>query len=164
VSFSDFTVDTAELTRKTRSSLVDEDYAGWAKITSGVYKTPLGFMIDQKGIAPNKVVNIKTPQKLMELNMIKEMTKEADLRKGDVDINIYYLEMLLTLAGYEIGIPDLIFDERTSEALAEFCIDRGIAYSGVFNVSIQREINVFIEEERLELDDQYAAALSLIGR
>jgi carboxyl-terminal processing protease len=164
VQFSDYSVDIGELSRKAQNSLTDEDFAGWAKITCGVYKTPLGFMIDKKGISPSKVVNVKSPQKLAELSLIKEMTLEYDIRAGDVDINIYYLEMLLTLAGYEMGIPDLVFDERTSQALAVFCEERGIAYSGVLDIKLQWEINKFIEQERRILDDQYATALSLISR
>ncbi|MCL2146853.1 MAG: S41 family peptidase, partial [Synergistaceae bacterium] len=161
-SFSVDTVNAGELPAYVLWEMGDEDLAGWLAMTCGIYKTPNGNMIDKKGILPHRLVYISQQRELVEMLNVKDMTCTDDIEIGDVDLNIYYLKRLFLLTGYYEASADLEFDDKTSASLREFCSDRGLTYRGVFDVELQKEINKFIEEQRIVHDDQFATAIKII--
>ncbi|MGE5613483.1 MAG: S41 family peptidase [Bacillota bacterium] len=142
----------------------EEDIAGYAKLTLGVYYTPKGRMIDGRGLTPDIVVEAPKPVNNVNINNIQKLTRTVDHALNGQGIDVYNAEKLLKFMGYNITAVDNTLDKDTVEALKSFQQKSGIKVSGILDMSTQAVMNIELDKLIARHDIQYAAAVeALLG-
>lgn len=160
--FSDRIVDGNRLISHYGVQLTNDEVIGWAKITTGIYKTPKGRNIDGYGLTPDIAVDDHELVAGVYINNIADLSRTAKPGFNDEGIDVYYAEKILRISGYDVDIPDMILDERTFAALKDFQRENGLYPYGVLDYSTQDALNKKLQQLLKEIDKQYATALEYL--
>ncbi|NLC67719.1 MAG: S41 family peptidase [Clostridiaceae bacterium] len=156
-------VNAYDLITKYGISPLNSEIIGWTKITTGVYLTPKGRMIDGTGIVPDIEVEDPKPVNGIYLNNIQKLTKtwKPDLDDEGTDIN--NAEKILKVLGYDVDNPDNVLDEKTYQAVWKFRVDKGLYPGGVLDFTTQQALNDELGRIILTHDKQYAKAVEILS-
>jgi len=157
------TVDAYEITAAYGIELKNDEILGWTKMTVGVYITPKGRMIDEKGLNPD--ITVEDPKLIdnIDINSIEKLSITVKPTLGSVGYDIYNAEKILKILGYEVDDPDTRLDEKTYKAIHEFQRDNGLFPYGVLDFTTQKVLNEKLERIILLNDKQYAKAVEILS-
>ncbi len=139
-----------------------DEIIGWAKITTGIYKTPKGRNIDGYGLTPDIVVGDHEPVAGIYLNSIADLSRTAKPGLNEEGIDVYNAEKILRISGYDVDVPDMRLDERTYAAIKDFQRDNALHSYGVLDYSTQDALNKKLQQLLKEIDKQYARAVQYL--
>jgi len=155
-------VDAYELINKYKVLPKKGEIIGWTKMTTGIYITPKGRMIDGVGITPDIIVEGTTIVEGIDLNSIDKLTMTWKPDLGSEGIDVYNAEKILKVLGYDIDTPDSILDEKTYKAISKFRTDNGLYPGGMLDFTTQKALNSKLDAKILEVDKQYSKALEVL--
>jgi carboxyl-terminal processing protease len=158
-------VDGFELQTRYGVVLSDSDIAGYTKITTGLYYTPKGRMIDGAGIVPD--VTVADPAaKTIDAGSINKFTGTAKLKTGSVGDEVLNMEKLLSLLGYTAETPDNVFDANTSAAVKKFQASAGIKKDGIVGPVTRKALNSRLASAvaASKYDPQYLKAVEILSK
>lgn len=135
---------------------------GWSKITTGIYLTPKGKMIDGTGIVPDIEVEDPEPANGVYINSIQKLTLAWKPGLGDEGTDVNNAEKILKLLGYDVDNPDNVLDEKTFQAVWKFRTDKGLYPGGVLDFTTQQALNDELDRMILTHDKQYAKAVEIL--
>jgi carboxyl-terminal processing protease len=155
-------VDAYELITKHGISRLNSEIIGYTKITTGVYTTPSGKVIDENGLKPD--VEVGDPEivngvNIRSIDRLSVVTKPSYGSEGNDVLNA---EKILKLLNYDIDTPDMTMDEKTVDAVYKFRVDSGFYAGDVLDFTTQNELNNRLGELILEYDMQYRKAHELL--
>lgn len=136
---------------------------GWSKITTGVYTTPKGRMIDGTGLEPDIYVENSDEAGNVDIHSIQKLTKTSKPGLNDEGIDIYNAEKILKLLGYDVDTPDMKMDKKTFDAVWKFRVDCKLYPGGVLDFTTQQALNDKLDELILKIDKQYVKALEILN-
>lgn len=139
------------------------DIAGWAKITTSVYTTPAGTMLDGTGLKPDIAVENPNIYYMPEQSYIFLLSQKNKYNPGTNGLEIYFAEKILNSLGYDIAIPDLEYDRHSSAMMEKFQLENGLYPSGIIDYSTQARLNREIEKQVIANDAQYARARQIFS-
>lgn len=158
------TVNAYDLISKYNVSPSNDEIIGWSKITTGVYLTPKGEMIDGVGIIPDIIVDDPQPVNGISINNIQKLTRTWKPGLGDEGIDVYNAEKILKVLGYDVDEPDTVLDEKTFKAIWKFRTDKGFYPGGVLDFTTQKALNDELDRVILSYDKQYAKAVEILTK
>lgn len=135
---------------------------GWTKITTGMYLTPKGRMIDGTGIAPDIEVKDPEPVNDVYINNIQKLSRSWKPGLGDEGTDVNNAEKILKVLGYDVDNPDSVLDEKTFNAVWKFRVDKGLYPGGVLDFTTQKALNDELDRIILTHDKQYAKAVEIL--
>jgi carboxyl-terminal processing protease len=156
-------VDAYDLINKYRIMPKKSEVIGWTKMTTGVYTTPKGRMIDGTGITPDIIVKGATVVEGIDVNSIDKLTVTWKPDVGSEGVDIYNAEKILRVLGYSVDVPDSRLDEKTYNAISKFRTDNGLYPGGVLDFTTQKTLNDKLDAVILKIDKQYSEALDVLG-
>jgi carboxyl-terminal processing protease len=142
----------------------DDEIKGWTKITTAVYLTPKGRMIDGKGLIPDVQADDPKPVSGIDILSIQKLTKTS---KPDLDsegVDVYNAEKILKILGYDVDTPDMKLDKKTFDAIWKFRVDNKLYPGGVLDFTTQGKLNSKLDDMLFELDKQYAKAVECLSK
>ncbi|HOJ09875.1 MAG TPA: S41 family peptidase [Clostridiales bacterium] len=151
-----------ELITKYNINLLTDEILGWTKITTGVYVTPDGRMIDGKGITPDVQVEDTPTVEGVYLKNIHKLTITWKPALGDEGIDVYNAEKILRILGYDVDTPDNRLDKKTYDAISKFRTDKGLYPGGVLDFTTQKALNTELERIYNTSDKQYSKAIEIL--
>lgn len=140
----------------------DNEIAGWAKITTGMYKTPKGRMIDGVGITPDITVENPGPVNGIDIKSIQKLPVVRKPKLNDSGTDVYNAEKILKALGYYNDAPDFKFNDKAFKAVCKLQKDMGGYPYGVLDFSTQKYLNEKLDELVQKTDKQYAKAVELL--
>ncbi len=155
-------VDAAEMGSKYNIIPKDDELIGWTKITTGIYTTPKGRMIDTVGIAPDIYVENTKEINDVKLDSVKKLGKKLKPALNSKDPEVEDAEKILKICGYDVGTPDNEFDNKTFEAVKKFQKDKGMFPYGVLDFTTQQALNEGLDKLLSEADKQYLKAVEIL--
>jgi len=156
-------VDAYDLISKYGISPADSEIIGWTKITTGIYTTPKGRMIDGIGLTPE--IQIGDPDIIngIDAGSIQKLSITSKPTLDSVGMDVYNAEKILKIIGYDVDSADTILDMKTFNAVWKFRVDRGLYPGGVLDFSTQKALNSELDLKILEIDRQYAKAVEVLN-
>lgn len=142
----------------------ENEIIGWSKITTGLYTTPNGRMIDGAGLTPDITVEDPVPVAGIDINNIQKLVKASKPALNSESPDVYNAEKILKAAGYDVDAPDIKLDEKTYRAIAKFQKDSGLYPYGVLDFTTQQALNDKLEKLLLANDKQYAKAIEILSK
>jgi len=142
----------------------DSDIIGWAKITTGVYLTPNGRMIDGTGLQPDIAVADPQPVNGILVTSIRRLTVTNKTGLNGSNPDVYNAEKILKLAGYNVDDPDYILDAKTFNAIKKFQADNKLYPYGVLDLTTQKRMNDKLLGLIMKYDAQYAKAVETLSK
>ncbi len=138
---------------------LEEEIIGYSKITTGMYTTPNGRMIDLVGIEPD--IEVEDPELVngVDVRSIEKLSKTVKYTIGSEGADVYHAENILKALGYNIDDPDSKYDKKTFEAIKEFQKKKGGYSYGIMDFTTQQWLNEELDKLLLEYDKQYAKAI-----
>lgn len=155
-------VDVYELMTKYGIFPRDDEIMGTVKITTGVYSTPKGRVIDGIGLTPDFVVDDPEPVNGVDIRSLQELSVTWKPDLGNSGIDIYNAEKILKALGYDVDTPDTYLDEKTYRAISKFRTDKNLYPGGVLDFTTQKALNGEIEKLVMKYDRQYAKAIEVL--
>ncbi|MCX7748642.1 MAG: S41 family peptidase [Clostridia bacterium] len=142
----------------------ESEIIGWAKITTGLYTTPKGRMIDLEGLKPDISVNDPEISGGVDINSIQKVSKTSKITLKSEGNDVYNAEKILKSLGYDVGTPDMKYDDKTLYQVARFQKDNKLFPYGVLDLTTQKLLNEKLDKLVAEKDKQYAKALELLRK
>jgi len=136
---------------------------GRAKITTGVYITPKGRILDGTGLEPDYYVENPKLINGININGIEKLSKTTKPGLNDEGQDVYNAEKILKALGYDIDVPDMVLDEKTFRAVSKFRTDNGLYPGGVLDFTTQEALNKKLDELIQEIDKQYMKAVEVLN-
>lgn len=142
----------------------EQDIAGYAKLTLGVYYTPKGRMIDGQGLVPDVAAEDTKPIFSININSIRKLTRTVEHGLNGQGIDVYNAEKLLKLMGYKITAIDNTLDSATVEELKSYQESSGLNANGILDKHTQAALNAELDRLIGKYDMQYAAAVNVLNK
>ncbi|MDP4094132.1 MAG: S41 family peptidase [Bacillota bacterium] len=142
----------------------DDEILGWVKMTTGMYTTPKGRMIDLVGINPDIQVKDPTPANGIDVKSIQKLTAANKFKLNDNSTDIYNAERIMKALGYFSGTPGYTLDKNASAAVSKFQKAVGGYPYGVLDLTTQRQLNKKLEELNRKTDMQYSKAVEILNK
>lgn len=136
-----------------------DEVLGETKITIGEYTTPLGRSINGKGLQPDILVDDYKLINNIDVNNIEPLRVVSKPTQGNVSMDVFNAERILSLLGYQIDLPDNVYDEKSFEAVKKFQKDSKLYPYGVIDFATQKSLNQALEKLVLKLDTQLSKGI-----
>ncbi|MDO8685812.1 MAG: S41 family peptidase [Clostridiales bacterium] len=143
---------------------LESEIAGWTKITTGLYTTPNGRMIDNVGLVPDYQIENSGMANDIDVTKIINLSVTSKPTKGDAGLDVYNAEKILRAAGYNVDEPDTLLDSKTFAAIAAYQKASGLYSYGVLDFTTQKALNKTLEALLITTDLQYKKALELLSK
>ncbi len=155
-------VNAFDLEKKYGITPKEEEIMGWAKITTGMYTTPKGRMIDLEGITPDIIVENTGLIKGIEVMRVEKLSKSVKPSLNSENTEVCSAEKILKMCGYDIDTPDNKLDSKTFNAIKKFQKDNNMFAYGVLDFSTQQKLNDRLDKLVGEADIQYLKAVEYL--
>ncbi|HEX3027824.1 MAG TPA: S41 family peptidase [Clostridia bacterium] len=139
-----------------------DEILGTIKMTTGMYTTPKGRMIDLKGLTPDIAVPDPKPTNGIDVNSIQKLRRVSKPDLGDSSPDVYNAEKILKLLGYKVDAPDSRLNDTTFIAIKKLQKDNHLHSYGVLDFATQSLLNKKLDQLFIKLDGQYAAAANVL--
>jgi carboxyl-terminal processing protease len=146
-------VGTETFGKATVQHLEELDRHAGLSYTIAKYRTPNGRDIHGVGLTPDVVVELPASVYLHPLTL--------DMKKGDENSNVTFLQQALNIVGYEID-SDGIFDESTENAVRDFQRANGLQVTGLVKQDTRKKLQEAAEAALEKMDTQKQKALEII--
>lgn len=127
--------------------------SGGLSYTVAKYRTPSGRDIHEVGLEPDIVVELE--------NWIHLHPLTLDMKIGDENRNVTFLQQVLKLLGYQVPESG-IFDEATEEAVKIFQRSQGLPATGIVKQDTRKKLQEAGEEAQEKNDTQKQKAIEII--
>lgn len=149
-------IGTTTFGKGTIQNVLDITGDGEIKFTAGKWLTADGTWINEEGITPDMEVEMPDYINLLLVN------PEETFQNGDVSEQVYNLEQILDVLGYDVGAVDFTYDEETAAAVETLQEENDLDQDGVVTGSTARTIVDRLREMIDENDTQYDAAVDYL--
>lgn len=157
-------VNVFDLEKKYGASVQDDEVIGWTKITTGLYTTPKGRMIDTVGIEPDiHIENLKSINDV-DISNVGKLKKRIKPVLNAENTEVENAEKILKMCGYFKGTPDNKFDRDTMEAVKRFQKDSKLFSYGILDFTTQQALNDKLDNLVMEADKQYTEAVKVLNK
>jgi len=157
------TVNAYDLIGKYDKNPTVNEIIGWVKMTTGEYITPKGRHIDGQGLSPDFVVNDYQLVNGIDIYDIQKLSISTKLSLNSKHLDVFNMEKILKIMGYDVNEPDLEFDAKTCAALGEYQKNVGLYPSGILDFTTQQSLNHKLDQLILHIDRQYAKAYQILS-
>lgn len=140
----------------------DNELAGYAKMTLGVYYTPSGRMIDLAGLTPDIGIEASKPVSGIDVRSIEKLKKVIVPALNAQGAAVNNAEKLLKMLGYKVGKVDTTLDTDTLKAIMQYQRDKGIAEHAYLSFKTQDALNEDYLQLIYKYDTQYNAAVKAL--
>lgn len=113
---------------------------GGIRLTIADYYTPAGRSLAGTGLTPD------FPVKAPTVEPPDAIVFKRTLGSGAVGLDVLAVQDVLDFLGYPVGEMDGVFGDNTNEALAGFCRDRGMEWSGAVDQALVSSMNAAAKE------------------
>jgi carboxyl-terminal processing protease len=155
-------VDAYELINDYGVSPLQSEIMGWTKITTGVYITPSGKVLEEGGLVPDYYAEGTIPVNGVYVDTISRLTKSERLKLNSQGADVENAEKILKALGYDVDTPDTLLDNKTYKAIRKFQNDEGLYSHGILDSSTQDVLNGKINSLLWQCDLQYLKAVELL--
>jgi carboxyl-terminal processing protease len=155
-------VDAYELINDYGVSPLQSEIMGWTKITTGVYITPSGKVLEEGGLVPDYYAEGTIPVNGVYVDTISRLTKSERLKLNSQGADVENAEKILKALGYDVDTPDTLLDNKTYKAIRKFQNDEGLYPNGILDSSTQDVLNGKINSLLWQCDLQYLKAVELL--
>jgi carboxyl-terminal processing protease len=145
------------------TSVQEDELAGYAKMTLGVYYTPSGRMIDLEGLTPDITVEDPEPVSGIDVRSIEKLTKVIVPALNAQGAAVNRAEKLLKMLGYNVGKIDTTLDADTLQAIMQYQKDRGLPVWPYLSFATQDALNDDYLKLINKYDTQYNAAVKALS-
>lgn len=125
---------------------VDTDY--YIKITGQEFYSRNDNKIHQVGIAPDVFVEVPS-----------YITSNYRMYKGEDKEEVLQMEKVLSFLGYDVGVPDTVYDAKSHEAVYKFQADSGLHPYGICDYTTIGALNEALYLSLIANDVQLDAAI-----
>ena len=125
------------------------------RYTVAKYQTPNGRDIHEVGLDPD--VEVELPEELMQLYH----RVARDLKPGDEDMSVQFLQQILNSLSYNVEESGK-YDNETEQAVRSFQNTHGLSVTGAVNLETRTKLNEEIDQVFEENDTQLHKALEII--
>lgn len=154
-------VDVTEL-EKYGIEPLDSEIQGLTKITTAMYLTPKGRMIDLKGIEPDIRVEDSTSNEPFNVNELTPLPVTGG--ESITEEDAVKIKKLLLLAGYDIKDFSNTWNSQASNELMKFQKDRGIEATGMLDSSTRNALNGILHITNLLVNKSYFKAVEVLNQ
>lgn len=120
---------------------------GGFRLTIADYYTPAGNLLSGTGLAPDILLQPEAVQ------LPEEIVYKRPLGQGLIGLDVLALQESLKFLGYEVGALDGVFGPKTNAAVAAFCRDQKLAYSGIITEGQVNRLNLAVVERAANAPD-----------
>lgn len=143
----------------------ESELIGWIKITTGLYYTPKGRMIDLKGILPDYNVSGSNIINEVDISSIGSLRMKVKPQLNTESYDVLNAKKILKISGYKIDdLNSVKLDVKTWEELKKFQKKSGLYPSGILDFSTQKALNEAYGKLELSSDKQYMKALEVLKK
>ncbi len=142
----------------------EDEIMGYSKITTGIYTTPKGRMIDKEGLTPDIVIPDPTSVNGINVNGIERLRVKEKPGLNDTSYDIFSAELILKLLGYSVDDADSKLDKKTFEAIKKYQKAKGGKPYGKLDFTTQKWLNDDLDKLLVKYDKQYAKALEVLKK
>jgi carboxyl-terminal processing protease len=154
-----------DLERKYNITPQENELIGWIKITTGLYYTPKGRMIDLKGIIPDYNVTSSNIINDVDLSSIRSLRMKIKPQLNSETYDVLNAKKILKILGYKIDyLNNYKLDFKTCEELKRFQKKSGLYPSGILDFSTQKALNEAYQKLALSSDKPYMKALEVLNK
>lgn len=139
-----------------------DEIIGFVKITTGMFITPSGKVIDGEGLSPDITVDDSESVDGINIREINKLNKVSKPGLNDESQDVYNAEKILKLLGYDVDTPDIRLDQKTFDAIRKFQAENKLYPCGVLDFTTQNLLNAKLDELVGKLDKQYATAVEVL--
>ena len=152
-------VGTETFGKGTMQNITSFKIGGGIKMTEAEYLSPNKRKINGIGVGPDVYVEDKIVD--YSKSNYKKITYDRVMKIGDIGADVYALEERLYFLGYEIGIPDEIYDEKTKDAIAVFQSMTQLYPYGVADITTQLKLEEVLNGNEVAQNDIYNRAVEI---
>ena len=134
---------------------------GGVKLTEAEFLSPLGKKINKVGVAPN----IKTEDKMVDYHLagFEKITYDKVLRLGDTGKDVYAIEERLYAMGFDIGLPDEVYDEKTYNAIFSLQNSTNLYPYGVADITTQLKVEELLQGTQVSNNASFKRAVEMLS-
>ncbi len=143
----------------TMQNITSFKIGGGIKMTEAEYLSPNKRKINDIGVGPDVYVEDKITN--YSKSDYKKITYERVMKVGDTGLDVYAIEERLYFLGYEIGIPDEIYDEKTKEAVTAFQSITQLYPYGVADITTQLKLEEILNGNDVLQNNIYKRAVEI---
>jgi len=143
----------------TMQNITQFKIGGGVKITEAEYLSPNRRQVNGVGVTPD----VYAPDKISayEKADIEPLTYERILKIGDTGKDVIAVEERLRIAGFDVGVPDEIYDENTHQATLQFQTATQLFPYGVMDYTTQNKLNSILTGSQVKSDTSYKKAVEI---
>lgn len=143
----------------TMQNITQFKIGGGIKITEAVYLSPNKRQVNEVGVTPD----VYAPDKISayEKADIEPMTYDRVIKIGDTGKDVLAIEERLRIYGFDIGVPDEIFDEKTYNATKQFQSFEELYPYGVMDFTTQAKLDNVLKTAEVRSDISYKKAVEI---
>ncbi len=132
---------------------------GGVKLTEAEFLSPLGNKINGVGVKPH----IKVEDEMVDYSRasLEKLTYDRVLKVGDEGNDVLAVEERLYILGYNIGLPDKIFDERTYNAIYSIQKKTQLYPYGVADITTQLKIDEVLRTSQVTENNSLKKAVEI---
>ncbi len=134
---------------------------GGVKLTEAEFLSPLGNKINKVGVAPN----IKVSDKMVDYHMagFEKITYDRVLKLNDEGKDVFAIEERLYAMGFDIGLPDEVYDEKTYNAIFNLQKTTNLYPYGVADITTQLKIEELLQGTQVSNNASFKRAVEMLS-
>lgn len=143
----------------TMQNLTQFKIGGGIKLTEAVYLTPNHRQVNGAGITPD----VTAPDKISDYSKadIEPMAYDRVIKIGDTGKDVKAIEERLRLLGYDVGVPDETYDQKTYAATMNFQRITELYPYGVMDYTTQAKLESALSGAEVKSDTSYKKAVEI---
>lgn len=143
----------------TMQNITQFKIGGGVKITEAEYLSPNRRQVNKVGVTPD----VNAPDKISDYSKadIEPLTYERILKIGDTGKDVLAVEERLRIAGFDVGVPDEVYDEKTHNATLQFQAATQLFQYGVMDYTTQAKIENVLSGLEVRSDTSYKKAVEI---
>lgn len=134
---------------------------GGVRLTDAEYLTAGGRHIHGKGIVPD--IDIDNQVVKYNKKYFDEFNHDSVLKLGDTSPNVKAFKQRLDALGFEVGVPNEIYDESMYYAVLDFQYMTGLYPYGVLDITTQMKLINVVTSSEIQIDKQLEKAIEVIN-
>lgn len=152
-------VGTKTFGKGTMQNITKFKIGGGVKLTEAEFLSPNKRHINGIGVSPDVYVEDKIVD--YHNSNYTKITYDRVMKSGDKGKDVYALEERLYFLGYNIGLPDEIYDERTHIAIYNFQKSTELYPYGVADITTQLKLEEVLNGNKVIQNDSLTKAIDI---
>ena len=152
-------IGTTTYGKGTMQNLTNFKIGGGIKLTEAEFLSPNKRHINKTGVTPD----VKVEDKIVEYHNsnYEKITYDRVIKNGDTGKDVYAIEERLYFLGYDIGLPDEVFDEKTQIAIYNFQKATGLYPYGTCDITTQLKFEEILNGNKVVQNDALKKAIDI---